>query len=104
MMTSAVFSLIGAPSRCTMSQQSIRGPYGPRSRSLADARSRFRSVLRDAVAREAGDHRAPAARAGRHRVVDAAEAGDVAAGEHVGHVAAPVVVDAAVEAALAVGE
>src|SRR6185312_9962651 len=31
--------LIGAPRRCTKSKRSIRGPYGPRSRSLADARS-----------------------------------------------------------------
>src|SRR5437870_883130 len=31
--------LIAAPYRCRKSTQSIRGPYGPRSHSLADARS-----------------------------------------------------------------
>src|SRR5512135_3823495 len=32
-------AVTGAPYRCTMTNRSIRGPYGPRSRSLADARS-----------------------------------------------------------------
>src|SRR5258707_870991 len=31
--------LIGAPDRCSERAGTIRGPYGPRSRSLADARS-----------------------------------------------------------------
>src|SRR5262245_17292804 len=51
----AMLTLNGAPYRCAMSNGSIRGPYGPRSRSLADARSRHQQPAAPELAEKGFD-------------------------------------------------